>query len=102
MSGQRQFIVGPQREGEEPLPLMHGHEKSDPVIVARKPTNKAGRPVAEPVERRVGTKGNASQHNTRRAQNRESVTQALERVRQAARTRKKERFTALLHHFSLD
>jgi RNA-directed DNA polymerase len=30
------------------------------------------------------------------------VTQALERVRQAARTRKKERFTALLHHVDID
>ena len=70
---------------------MNRHEKSDPSVVAMKPTNKAGQPVAEPVERRVGTKGNAGQHNTRRAQNRESVTQALDRVRQAARTRKKER-----------
>ena len=70
--------------------------------MGEKPTNKAGRPAAEPVERRVGTKGNASQQNTRRAQNRESVTQALDRVRQAARTRKKERFTALLHHVNID
>jgi len=30
------------------------------------------------------------------------VTQALNRVRQAARQRKKEKFTALLHHLSLD
>ena len=65
---------------------MNRNEESDPIVVATKPTNKAGRPVAEPVERRVGTEGNASQHNTRRAQNRESVTQALERVRQVART----------------
>src|SRR5271166_2845500 len=81
---------------------MNGHEKSDPTVLAMKPTNKAGRPVAEPVERRRGTEGNACQHNTRRAQNRESVTQALDRVRQAARTRKKERFTALLHHVDID
>ena len=64
--------------------MMHGHEKSDLAIVATKPTNKAGRPAAEPVERRAGTKGNARQQSTRRAQNRESVSQALERVRQAA------------------
>jgi len=81
---------------------MNGHEKSDPIVVAMKPVNKAGRPVAEPVERRVGIKGNVGQHNTRRAQNRESVTQALARVRQASRTRKKERFTALLHHIDVD
>jgi RNA-directed DNA polymerase len=80
---------------------MHGHEKSDPVIVARKPTNKAGRLAAEPVERRAGAEGNAGQRRTRRAQDRESVSQALGRVRQAARQRKKERFTALFHHLSI-
>jgi RNA-directed DNA polymerase len=80
---------------------MHGHEKSDPVIVARKPTNKAGRLAAEPVERRAGAEGNADQPRTRRAQDRESVSQALGRVRQAARQRKKERFTALFHHLSI-
>ena len=82
--------------------MMHGREKSDSAIIATKPTNKAGRPAAEPVERRAGTKGNADQQSTRRAQNRESVSQALERVRQAARQRKKERFTALFHHLSVD
>ena len=90
--------AGPHREGEEPKPVMHESEKSDSVVVARKPTNKAARAVAEPVEPRTGTKGNAEQQSTRRAQDRESVSQALERVRQAARQRKKERFTALLHH----
>jgi hypothetical protein len=30
------------------------------------------------------------------------VSQALERIRQAARQRKKEKFTALLHHISID
>jgi len=78
---------------------MNGHEKSDPIVVAMKPANKAGQPVAEPVERRVGTKGNAGQHNTRRAQNRESVTQALARVRQAyaspSNTRGKSRMRAI-------
>ena len=80
--------------------MMHDHEKSDPAIVATKPTNKAGKPAAEPVERRAGTKGNANQQSTRRAQDRESVSQALERVRNAAKQRKKERFTALFHHLS--
>jgi group II intron reverse transcriptase/maturase len=65
-----------------------------------KPTNKAGRPAAETVERRAGTEGNAGQQRTRRAQDRESVSQALDRVRQVARHRKKERFTALFHHLN--
>jgi RNA-directed DNA polymerase len=82
--------------------MMHGREKSDPAIVAGKPTNKAGQPGAEPVEPRAGAEGNAGQQRTRRAQNRASVSQVLDRVRQAARLRKKERFTALLHHLSID
>jgi RNA-directed DNA polymerase len=80
--------------------MMHGHEKSDPAIVARKPANKAGRPAAEPVERRAGAEGNAGQDRTRRAQGRASVSQALDRIRQAARQKRKERFTALFHHLS--
>jgi RNA-directed DNA polymerase len=82
--------------------MMHAREKSDPAIVAVKPTNKAGQPDAELVEPRAGTEGKAGQQSTRRAQNRESVSQALDRIRQAARHRKKERFTALFHHISLD
>jgi len=78
--------------------MMREPEKSDSVVVAGKPTNKAERSAAEPVEPRTGTKGNAGQQSTRRAQDRASVSQALERVRQAARQGKKERFTALLHH----
>src|SRR4051795_8457645 len=78
--------------------MMHEPEKSDLVVVAGKPTNKAARAAAEPVEPRTGTKGNADQQSTRRAQDRVSVSQALERVRQVARQRKKERFTVLLHH----
>ena len=72
--------------------MMHGHEKSDPAIVAMKPANKvegpsAARPAeekhaAESVERRAGTKGNADQQSTSRTQSRVSVTQALERIRQ--------------------
>ena len=65
--------------------MMHGHEKSHSAIVAKKPPNKAGHPAAEAVERRAGTKGNTGQQSTCRTQIRESVTQALERVRKAAR-----------------
>jgi RNA-directed DNA polymerase len=82
--------------------VMHGHEKSHSVIVATKLPNKAGQPAAEAVERRAGTKGNMGQQRTRRAQIRESVSQALDRVRNAARQRKKEKFTALLHHISAE
>src|SRR6266511_32988 len=63
--------------------MMHGREKSDSVIVAGKPTNKAVPTAAEPVEPRAEAKGNASQQSTRRTQSRVSVSQALERIRQA-------------------
>src|SRR5450432_3595874 len=82
--------------------MMYERGKSDSAIVATKPMNNAGRPAAEPVEPRAGTKGNASQQSTGRTQRRETVSQALERIRQAARQRKKERFTALFHHVSID
>jgi len=62
--------------------MMHEREKSDPAIVAVKPTNEAERFAAEPVERRAGTKGNASQQSTPRTPSRTSVTQALDRIRQ--------------------
>src|SRR3954465_4440234 len=78
--------------------MMHGREKSDLAIGATKPANNDGRPSAELVERRAGAEGNAGQDRTRRAQNRVSVSQGLDRVRHVARQRKKERFTALLHH----
>jgi RNA-directed DNA polymerase len=92
--------------------MMNGPEKSDPAVVAMKPANKAEGPpaarpaeekhAAEPGERRAGTKGNADQQSTRRTQRRESVSQALERIRKAARERKKERFTTLYHHIDAD
>jgi group II intron reverse transcriptase/maturase len=77
-----------------------------------KPANEAGlpsealaterQPVEERVERRAGTEGNAAQHDTHRTQIRARVTQALDRIREAARQRERERFTALLHHINVD
>ena len=81
---------------------MHDPEKSDSGIVATKPTNEAGRLAEEPAEPRPGTKGNADQQSTHRTQSRVRVTQALDRVREAARRRKKGQFTALLHHINAD
>src|SRR6202023_1469972 len=89
--------------------MKNEQEKSDPSIVAKKPTNKpditevdlwgSGAESAEP---REGTKGNAGEQHTCRTPSRESVSQGLERVREAAKQRKKERFTALLHHLTID
>src|ERR1700730_13894928 len=87
--------------------MMHGHEKSDPAIVAVKPANKAKKPAAEltaaePVEPRAGTKGNAGQQTMPWAQSQTSMPHALERIREVARERKKEKFISLLHHISVD
>src|ERR1700730_15098374 len=100
---------GPRREDEESKPMKNKQEKSDPSIVAKRPANKpqiaevdlwgSGAESAEP---REGTKGNTGEQHTRRTPSRESVSQGLERVREAAKQRKKERFTALLHHVTID
>ncbi|HBY8541439.1 TPA: group II intron reverse transcriptase/maturase, partial [Klebsiella pneumoniae] len=75
--------------------MMYGEEKSDSLIVAAKLANNPQ--GAESVERRRGAKGNAEQPHMRRTQSRESMSQRLSRVREAAKQRKKERFTALFH-----
>ena len=82
--------------------MMNEREKSDSAVLAAKPANKAGRPAAEPVERRAGAKGNAEQERTLRTQGRDGALQGLDRVRRAARQDKKMRFTALLHHVDAD
>ena len=65
--------------------MMHGSKRSDPAIVAMKPTNKAGgMTAAESVEPRAGAEGNVDQQSTHRTQSRARVSQALGRVRQAA------------------
>ena len=64
---------------------MSAMEKSDLPEVARKRANKAASVAAEPVERRGGAKGNASQQSTLRTQCRKCVSQALERIRQVRR-----------------
>ena len=82
--------------------MMYDQGKSDPPIVPGKSPNKAGRPAAEAMEGRGGAKGNAGQQSTRQTQSWVGVSQALDRIRQAARRDRKARFTALLHHVTVD
>jgi RNA-directed DNA polymerase len=82
--------------------MMHGRGKSDSAVVAAKPTNNAERSAAEPVEPRAEAEGNADQQSTCQTQGWASVSQALERIRQIAKERETEQFTALLHHVSAD
>ena len=80
---------------------MNGREKSDPAIVAVKSTNEAERSGSEPMEPRAGTEGKAIPQSAFRTQGRADASQARERIRQAARRNKKEKFTALLHHVTV-
>ena len=81
---------------------MHGDGESYSGIVPAKQPNKSGRPPAEAAEGRTLTKENTDQPNLGRPQNRESRPNGLDRVREAARRDKKLRFTALLHHVTVD
>jgi len=67
---------------------MNGQEKSDPAIVAERPTNEAERSASEPAEPRAGAEGNANQQSAFRTQRRADASQALERIRQAATLRR--------------
>jgi group II intron reverse transcriptase/maturase len=78
--------------------MMNGSGKSDSSRVPAKLPNKAEEPAAEAMEGRELAKGNSAERNALRTQSRAGAPSALERVRQAAKKDKKQRFTALLHH----
>jgi group II intron reverse transcriptase/maturase len=78
--------------------MMNGSGKSDSSVVPAKPPNKAAEPAAEAGEGSGLAKGNSPERNALRTQRRERAPSALERVRQAARKDRKQKFTALLHH----
>ena len=82
--------------------LMHGSGKSYSGVVPAKQPNKDGKPSAEVVEERPLVKENTEQSNQRRTQSRESGSNGLERVREVAKKERKARFTALLHHVTID
>lgn len=88
----------PQGEAQGPKPEMNEHGKSDSFVVPEKRANNAGKPAAEGAEGRELAKGNSLERNAFRTQRRGNASSALERVRQAARKNRKQRFTALLHH----
>ncbi len=77
-------------------------EKSDSAIVAMKRANKGALAPAELVERRAGPEGKPESRATRRAQKRESVPQAADRIRAAAKRNPGERLVALLHHITTE
>ena len=88
-------------------PGMNEGEESDCTIVPMNQPNNEGKaihsPTAEVGEGRVRIKENAGEPHTSPTQSgRKLVSLGLSGVRQAAKERKKERFTALLHHLTLD
>jgi group II intron reverse transcriptase/maturase len=82
---------------------MHAHGKSDDRVVPEKPPNNDGDdPPAEVVEGRRSTEGNTLPEAASRTQSRLDALIALQRVREVARRDRRARFTALLHHVTVD
>src|SRR5580700_4659679 len=81
---------------------MHAGEDSDEVVVPMKRSNKEDLPSAEIVEGRTSPKGNGGQPAAARTLSRETASIGLAAVRQAARRSRSVRFTALLHHITVD
>ncbi len=77
-------------------------EESDCGAVPMNQPNKGAQAPAEAGEGRPRPKENTGQSHTPPAQNGERVSQGLNGVRQAARERKQERFTTLLHHLNVN
>ena len=87
----------------------HGHtaraqitEESDSGIQPMNHSNKDGKPLAESEEGRPLIKENTHQPNTYSTQSERSVSQGLAGVRKAAKENKEMKFTALLHHVTVD
>ena len=81
---------------------MNADEKSDEVIGPMKQPNKEGSPSAEAVEGRTSPEGNGDKTTAARTLRRNPASNGLDAVRQAARRSKSVRFTALLHHITVD
>src|SRR5712692_4872302 len=80
---------------------MHVHEKSDCAVVPVNRPNKEGQLSAEVGEGRAQTKENIVQSHMHPTQSGSGMSQGLHGVRKAAKGRKQERFTALLHHLTV-
>jgi RNA-directed DNA polymerase len=81
---------------------MHALEESDCCVVPVKSPNKEGQPLAEGMEGRRQPLGNDVRSHTLPTQSGARVSQGLNGVRRVARERRQERFTALLHHVTVD
>jgi len=92
----------PVGEGDSRTTHRHAVQGSDSGIVPIKGSNKGGQPTAESLEGRPETKENVRQPHMQPTQGEARMSQGLEGVRRAAKERKQEKFTALLHHLTID
>jgi RNA-directed DNA polymerase len=94
---------GPRGEGRGRKPSMDADRRSDgPVVPAKPPNNPSGLGGAEAVEGSGPAKGNAAGETRSGRRAGGSGSSDLDRVREAARKDKDARFTALLHHITID
>ena len=90
-------------EGGMPKPTMNENGKSDNSIVSMKQLNEVVQITEEIVERRELTKENVGQQNAYRTQCRNNaMPNELERIRRVAKRKKDVKFTALLHHITIN
>ena len=82
--------------------MMHDRGKSDRPVVPARPPNKLASAGSEVVEGRGLPEGNATRETRAGRSAGQGVSSDLERVRQVARKDKEVRFTALLHHVTVD
>ena len=94
--------IRPAGEGDSHTARMHVAEESDSGIVPMNRSNQDGRPLVESEEGRPLVKENTHQSGTHPTQSGARVSQGLAGVRRAARERKQIKFTALLHHLTVD
>ena len=92
----------PVGEGESRTTHRQAGQESDSGEVPMKGLNKEGQPTAESLEGRPETKENVRQPHMRPTQGGPRMSQGLEGVRRTAKERKQEKFTALLHHLTID
>ena len=83
-------------------PDMHVTGKSDDCVVPLKLANEAAKVVEESVEGRRSIEGIVTEHAAPRTQSRNRASIGLCGVREVARRDRRARFTALLHHVTVE
>ena len=96
------LVVRPAGEGESRTSRTHVSEESDSGMIPMNHSNKGGRSLAESEEGRPLIKEKTHHLSTHSTQSEARVFQGLAGVRKVTRERKEMKFTALLHHLTVD